>query len=186
VKAKKSDKGAEPRADTRERRAETRAEVRAESGFATRGETGVGIRDGRWAETKSDMEDEKKAELQGEMQPSILPPGPPPPETHTFREILSEPSSFKWLYDVGTLNKFLEEAKKLDTVDKAEIREMRTLLVDRNPQMGNLSKYPNNVLRVFARLLGLKGLDEELKDTLGKVELAEICVRQAKEEPENI
>lgn len=100
--------------------------------------------------------------------------------THTFKEILAEPYSFTWLFDPNTMDKFREEARKLNDLSATEISEMRNLLVERNPQMGNMSKYPNEVLKVFLRLLGTNGLSDEPSDTLGKVELADLCVRLAK------
>ncbi|CAM6097673.1 unnamed protein product [Calypogeia fissa] len=100
--------------------------------------------------------------------------------SHTFKEILAEPSSFTWLFDPHTMEKFREEAKKLNDLSATEISGMRKLLVERNPQMGNMSKYPNEVLKVFLRLLGTNGLSDEPSDTLGKVELASLCVKLAK------
>lgn len=99
---------------------------------------------------------------------------------HTFKEILAEPSSFKWLFDPVAMEKFKEEAQKLSDLSSEEIGEMRKLLVDRNPQMGNMSKYPNAALKVFLRLLGTDGLSDEPSDSLGKVELADLCVKLAK------
>lgn len=125
----------------------------------------------------------KKTETEAKAQKTVSEAKTEKPATtssHTFKEILAEPSSFTWLFDQHTMDKFREEARKLNDLSATEISEMRKLLVERNPQMGNMSKYPNEALKVFLRLLGTNGLSDEPSDTLGKVELAGLCVKLAK------
>lgn len=91
---------------------------------------------------------------------------------HSFESILAGRSSFKWLYDSATLEKFLEEARGLKTKSAAETDEMRNVLLDRHLDASNICKYPNSVIRVFVRLLR----NEEAPASMSKNELAHLCV----------
>ncbi|KAL3697619.1 hypothetical protein R1sor_011695 [Riccia sorocarpa] len=89
-----------------------------------------------------------------------------------FTRVLSSKASWKWLYDTEAAAKFLAEAEKLEDKSESEVADLRNLLLSRGSDMNNISRYSNQVLRVFVQILR----NVEPPSSMGKVELADLVV----------
>ncbi|BBN02853.1 hypothetical protein MPTK1_2g18710 [Marchantia polymorpha subsp. ruderalis] len=89
-----------------------------------------------------------------------------------FPSILASKASWKWLYDNEVATRFLAEAEKLKGKDELEIPDFRNLLLHRSSDMNNISRYSNQVLRVFVQIMR----NVEPPASMGKVELVHLVV----------
>ncbi|KAL2644614.1 hypothetical protein R1flu_012201 [Riccia fluitans] len=89
-----------------------------------------------------------------------------------FTRVLASKASWKWLYDTEAAAKFLAEAEKLKEKSDLEINDLRNMLLQRGSDMNNISKYSNQVLRIFVQILR----NVEPPSSMGKVELSDLVV----------
>ncbi|KAG6547293.1 hypothetical protein Mapa_011230 [Marchantia paleacea] len=89
-----------------------------------------------------------------------------------FPSILASKASWKWLYDNEVARRFLAEAERLKGKDELELTDLRNILLHRSSDMNNISRYSNQVLRVFVQILR----NVQPPVSMGKVELADLVI----------
>ncbi|KAJ7559778.1 hypothetical protein O6H91_04G100800 [Diphasiastrum complanatum] len=89
-----------------------------------------------------------------------------------FSHLLVTSTSYQiFSKNAAVLGKFLNEAEKLREKSESELNDLRNLVMTRKYNPIQLSKYPENVLRVFYFLLR----NEDAPAKFGKGELVELC-----------